>query len=88
MQEVMEYARCKEVSADKLVTGVKEMFESVPMNLNRTVFWLMRQSCLGKSCLKILSCHEEGKSKDSHSEGTSGDWNLWNNEEMFKSGAR
>ena len=38
MQEVMEYARCKEVSADKLVTGVKEMFESVPMNLNRTVF--------------------------------------------------
>lgn len=38
MQEVMEYARCKEVSADKLVAGVKEMFESVPMNLNRTVF--------------------------------------------------
>ena len=32
MQEVMEYARCEEVSADKLVAGVKEMFESVPIS--------------------------------------------------------
>ena len=38
MQEVMESARCEEVSADKLVAGVKEMFESVPMNPKRTVF--------------------------------------------------
>ena len=38
MQEVMEYARCKEVLADKLVAGVKEMFESVPTNPKRTVF--------------------------------------------------
>lgn len=38
MQEVVEYARCEEVSADKLVAGVKEMFESVPMNSKRTVF--------------------------------------------------
>ena len=38
MQEIMKYARCEEVSADKLVAGVKEMFESVPMNPKRTVF--------------------------------------------------
>ena len=38
MQEVMESARCEEVSADKLVAGVKEMFESVPMNSKRNVF--------------------------------------------------
>ena len=38
MQEVKKYARCEEVSADKLVAGVKEMFESVPMNPKRTVF--------------------------------------------------
>lgn len=38
MSEVMEIADCKEVPADKLVTGVKEMFESVPMSPKRTVF--------------------------------------------------
>lgn len=38
MQEVMESARCEEVSADKLVAGVKEMFESVPMNSKWNVF--------------------------------------------------
>ena len=38
MREVMGYERCEEVSADKLVVGVKEMFESVPMNPKRTVF--------------------------------------------------
>lgn len=38
MSEVMEIADCKEVPADKLVTGVKEMFESVPMSPKRAVF--------------------------------------------------
>lgn len=38
MQEVMKLAKCEEVPADKLVAGVKEMFESVPMNPKRTVF--------------------------------------------------
>mgnify|MGYP000302815088 FL=1 len=38
MQEVMNVARSKEVSADKLVLGVKEMFESVPMNAKRGNF--------------------------------------------------
>lgn len=38
MQGVIEVARCEEVSVDKLVAGVKEMFESVPMNPKRTAF--------------------------------------------------
>lgn len=38
MQEILEYARCKEVPADKLVAGVKEMFESVSMNPKRAAF--------------------------------------------------
>ena len=38
MQKVMRHAMCEEVSADKLVAGVKEMFESVQMNPKRTVF--------------------------------------------------
>ena len=31
-------AKCKEVSPDKLVAGVKEMYESVPMNPKRAIF--------------------------------------------------
>ena len=38
MQEVMKLAKCEEVPADKLVSGVKEMFESVPMNSRRVAF--------------------------------------------------
>ena len=38
MQEVVKLAKCEEVSADKLVVGVKEMFESVPMNPKRIAF--------------------------------------------------
>ncbi len=38
MQEVMKLAKCEEVPTDRLVTGVREMFESVPMNPKRTVF--------------------------------------------------
>ena len=48
MQEVMKYARCEEVSADKLVAGVKEMFESVPMNPKRTVFLVDAAKLSGK----------------------------------------
>lgn len=38
MQEVMKLAKCEEVPADKLVSGVKEMFESVPMSPRRVAF--------------------------------------------------
>ena len=38
MQEVMGVAECKEVPADKLAAGVKEMFESVSMNSKRVAF--------------------------------------------------
>lgn len=38
MQEVTKLAKCKEVPADKLVAGVKEMFESVPMSSKRAAF--------------------------------------------------
>ena len=48
MREVMGYARCEEVSADKLVVGVKEMFESVPMNPKRTVFLADASKMSGK----------------------------------------
>lgn len=34
----MKLAKCEEVPTDRLVTGVREMFESVPMNPKRTVF--------------------------------------------------
>lgn len=84
MQEVKEYAKSEEVLTDKLVVGIKEMFESVSMNPKRTAFL----ADAAKSCLKMLSYHEQGKSKNSYSEDASDDWNLWNNEEMYKSGAR
>lgn len=53
MQEVKEYAKSEEVLTDKLVVGIKEMFESVPMNPKRTAFL----ADAAKSCLKnaILS---------------------------------
>lgn len=38
MREVKKYAKSEEVLTDKLVVGVKEMFESVPMNPKRTAF--------------------------------------------------
>lgn len=38
MQEVIKFAKCEEVPADKLVAGVKEMFESVPMSPKRAAF--------------------------------------------------
>lgn len=38
MQDVVKVARCEEVPADKLVSGVKEMFESIPMNAKRMAF--------------------------------------------------
>lgn len=38
MQEVMKLAMCVEVPADRLVAGVKEMFESVPMSPKRAAF--------------------------------------------------
>lgn len=52
MREVMWYARCEEVSADKLVVGVKEMFESVPMNPKRTVFLADAAKMSGKELFK------------------------------------
>lgn len=39
MQGLEDVARCKEVPADKLVSGVKEMYESVPMNPKREQFF-------------------------------------------------
>lgn len=39
VQEIMDMARCREVEADRLVSGVKEMFESVSMNPKRDVFF-------------------------------------------------
>ena len=38
IQELEDVAKCREVPADKLVSGVKEMFESVPMNPKREPF--------------------------------------------------
>lgn len=35
MQDVVKVARCEEVPTDKLVSGVKEMCESVPINAKR-----------------------------------------------------
>ena len=46
IDDIKYLAICKEVSPDKLVHGVKEMYESVPMNPKRRVFMkldLMRQ---------------------------------------------
>lgn len=39
MQELENMAKCKEVDPDKLVSGVKEMCESVPMNPRREQFF-------------------------------------------------
>ena len=38
IQQAESVAKCKEVSPDKLVAGVKEMYESVPMNPKRAIF--------------------------------------------------
>lgn len=38
VQKIMHIAKCKEVSPDKLVAGVKEMYDSVPMNPKRAMF--------------------------------------------------
>lgn len=38
VREIEAVAKCKEVSPDKLVAGVKEMYESVPMNPKRAKF--------------------------------------------------
>lgn len=39
IQEITDTARCKEVEVERLVSGVKEMFESVPINLRRENFF-------------------------------------------------
>lgn len=39
MQDLGSIARCKEVEPDKLVSGVKEMFGSVPINPKREKFF-------------------------------------------------
>lgn len=89
IQEVKEYAKCEEVSSDKLVAGVKEMFESVPMNPKRTVFMTDAANLSGKELFeKYYPVTNKVKVKNSYSEDASSDWNLWNNEEIFKSGAR
>lgn len=48
MQEVMKLAKCEEVPADKLVAGVKEMFESVPMSSQRAAFMADADRLSGK----------------------------------------
>lgn len=52
MQEVMELAKCEEVSADKLVVGVKEMFESVSMGPRRTAFMADAEKLSGTELFK------------------------------------
>ena len=47
IEELRKVANCKEVSADKLVAGVKEMFESVKMNPKRDAFFDDAQSMTG-----------------------------------------
>lgn len=39
MQEITDTAKCKEVEIEKLITGVKEMFESVSLNPKREQFF-------------------------------------------------
>lgn len=39
MQEITGVARCREVEADSLISGVREMFESVPLNPKRENFF-------------------------------------------------
>ncbi|SFH59220.1 Coenzyme F420 hydrogenase/dehydrogenase, beta subunit N-term [Lachnospiraceae bacterium NLAE-zl-G231] len=47
MKEGVETIKCKEVAADSLVKGVKEMFESVKMNPKRTQFFADAQKLTG-----------------------------------------
>ncbi len=48
MQEVRKLAKCKEVPTDKLVAGVREMFESVSMSPKRTAFMADAKRLSGK----------------------------------------
>ena len=49
IEEVEKYAVCKEVPADNLVKGVREMFESVGTNENRDDFFNDAQLLDGKA---------------------------------------
>ena len=48
VEQIKDRVNCKEVSADKLVAGVKEMFESVKMNPRRDDFFDDAQAMTGK----------------------------------------
>lgn len=48
MQELKSFVRCKEVDPDKLVRGVKEMYESVPLNSKRKQFFQDARELSGK----------------------------------------
>lgn len=52
INEIENIAKCKEVSPDKLVAGVKEMYMPIKMNPKRTAFMADAQKLMGTELLK------------------------------------
>lgn len=52
LQKLDGAVKCKEVNPDRLLNGVKEMFESVPMNVRRETFFKDASQMTGTELLK------------------------------------